>query len=80
MDISEKTKCNSMCYSRMLIPAALLFTRHEQERHALTVDDGGDDNRDKYGYYKCRGPCSLVFTTNATRKRLILIKNCSSKF
>ena len=39
----------------------------------LTVDDGGDDNRDKYGYYKCRGPCSLVFATNATRKRLSLL-------
>ena len=49
-------------------------SRHEQERHGLIVDDGGDDNRDKYGYYKCRGPCSLVFATNATRKRLRLLQ------
>ena len=53
-----------MCY---------VSSRHEQERHGLTVDDGGDDNKDKYGYYKCRGPCSLVFATNATRKRLSLL-------
>lgn len=44
-----------MCY---------VSSRHQQERHGLTVDDEGDDNRDKYGYYKCRGPCSLVFATN----------------
>lgn len=35
------------------------------------MDNGGDDNRDMYGYYKCRGPCTLVFTTNATRKRYL---------
>lgn len=42
--------------------------RHEHEKHGLTADNGGDDNRDMFGYYKCRS-CSLVYATNATRKR-----------
>ena len=43
--------------------------RHEQQKHGLAIDNGGDENWDMYGYYKCRGPCTLVFATDATRKR-----------
>ncbi|KAJ7331118.1 Serine palmitoyltransferase 2 [Desmophyllum pertusum] len=53
----------------MQFPLHSTRVRHEQQRHGLITDDGGDDNRDSYGYYKCRGPCSLVFATNVTRKR-----------
>lgn len=53
----------------VFVVLVLLFIRHEQERHGLTLDDGGDDNRDKYGYFKCRGPCTVVFASDATRKR-----------
>lgn len=35
----------------------------------LVVDDGGDDDRDKYGYYKCQYACGLVFKTSVSRKR-----------
>ena len=48
----------------------ILF-RHEITSHpTLHVDDGGDRDRDKFGYYKCRHEnCQFVFTTDSTRKR-----------
>ena len=60
--VKEKT---SMPFS----PLYISFLSHEQQRHGLFTDDGGDENRDSFGYYKCRGPCSLVFATESTRKR-----------
>ena len=50
----------------------VFYLRHEQQRHGLVIDNGGDDNRDMYGYYKCSGPCTLAFATDATRKRYFL--------
>lgn len=63
---SEKASLNA---EYKLLVRTFFSYRHEQQRHGLITDDGGDDNRDSYGYYKCRGPCSLVFATNVTRKR-----------
>lgn len=43
---------------------------HEKRNHPLlVVDDGGDEDRDKYGYYKCQFSCSLVFKTTTIRRR-----------
>jgi len=49
--------------------------RHEITNHpTLEVDDGGDRERDQFGYYKCHCEnCQLVFTTDSTRKRQLKV-------
>ena len=55
---------------------ALLYTRQEKGMYGvlLITNDGRCENRDKYGYFKCRvksSQCDLVYTTNATRERYV---------
>ena len=51
------------------------FVSHVKKYHPqLITDDGEFENRDKYGYFKCRvksSQCDLVYTTNATRERYV---------
>ena len=60
------------CICNFVAIFSSLYFRHEIDAHSLNMDPGPEE-RDKFGYFKCRAKCGYVFSTKATRNRYFFV-------